>query len=215
MDIAALLATVDIFQALPARTIERLAAGAQSIELAAGDTSNALEAGGAVLFVVDGRVRASTVSGVRIGFADLAAGDAHGLVEATGEAPVAPCALLGLDGSRIVVVAADAFLAAVRSNAASAFALAQRLAGMLATQERANDPLQKVYRDILRAARPVGDSRWTIDPLPKHRDLAAAAGVDEGEAASAIAHLIRLGVARRRYPALDIEDREALRALAG
>lgn len=215
MHTAALLAAIDIFAALPSRVIERLAAGATLLELSPGETSNVLERGHAVLFVVSGRLRASAVSGSRIGFADLEAGDTHGLVESVAEMTAPPCALLAMDAVKAVVVPADSVVAAVRTNVTTAFAAAGRMARLLVARGAANDPMQKVYRDILRAARPAGDSRWTIDPLPRHRDLAASAGVEESDAASAIAHLIRIGVARRRYPALDIEDREALRALAG
>ncbi|MCC6920299.1 MAG: hypothetical protein IT548_13950 [Alphaproteobacteria bacterium] len=214
MDIAARLARIEIFAPLQGRALERLSAGAAAVDLAAGETSNALESGAVLLFIESGRLRVSAMSRGRIGFADLGAGEVQGLVEAVAGNPVPPCAVLALDATTALALRAEAVVTAVRSNAASSFALARRFAAGLADQAAASDPLQKVYRDILRAARPIGDSRWTVDPLPRHRDLAASAGVEEGDAASAIAHLVRIGVARRRYPALDIEDREALQALA-
>jgi CRP-like cAMP-binding protein len=215
MDNAARLAAIDLLAFLPVRARERLESSAAALDLGPGDTSNALEAGGLVLFVMSGRLRVSTIAGSRIGFADLTPGDISGLAETVAGLPVPPCAILALDRTEAIAVPAEALRVAIRSNAPAAYAVARHLAGLLMAKDAAADPLQKVYRDMLRAARPVGDSRWTIDPLPRHRDLAASAGVDEGDAASAIAHLIRLGVARRRYPALDIEDRDALRALAG
>ena len=51
--------------------------------------------------------------------------------------------------------------------------------------------------------------------MPKHRELAERAGVEEAEAASAVAALIQDGVARRDYPALVINDIRRLSDLAG
>lgn len=213
MDIAARLAAFEILAPSSGRVLTRLAAAV--VDLSAGETSNALESGGMVVFVETGKLRISSISGTRIGFADIDDGGIYGLAEAVSGAALPPCAVLALDQTKALAVPGDALSAAIRSNTACAIAVAERFARALIANSAGTDPLQKIYRDILRAARPVGDARWTVDPLPRHKELAANAGVDESVAASAVAHLIRIGVARRRYPALDIEDREALRALAG
>jgi CRP-like cAMP-binding protein len=206
---------LDLVAALPPRTQARLAPHARGFDIAAGDTCDALGQDGLVLFVLAGRLRVSACTDGRIAYVDLAGGAAAGLVEAVMGRSCGPRAVLALEDSHIVVLPAAPLLAAVAASAAASFALARRLAGALAAAEGSDDPLQRVFRDLLRATRPLGEARWTVDPLPRHRELAERAGVAEEAAAAAVAHLVRLGVARRRYPALDIEDREALRALAG
>lgn len=213
-DIDAIFSAHEVLATLPARARDRLAAQAQLINLPARETSNAAEADGAAIFVASGTLRASSLIDGAIVFHDLEAGGALGLLDAIlGQTPP-PAALLAVNDVKAIVLPAAAALIAIKSNAAAASALALHFAKMLEQRGAVTDPLQLVYRDLLRAAKPVGDSRWTVDPMPRHRELAQRAGVGEEEAASAVANLVRLGVARRRYPALDIEDREALRAMA-
>jgi len=214
MDVAAFLAAHDLLAALPARARDRLAPLAQVCSLAAGETSNAAEIDGTAVFVVSGSLRASSLAGGTIVFQDVEAGGALGLAEAILGQPPRAAALLALSQVEAIMLPAANVLASIKANAAAASALALHFARALEQRAAGSDPLQLVYRDILRAAKPMGDTRWTIDPMPRHRDLAQRAGVGEEEAASAIANLVRLGVARRRYPALDIEDREALRSMA-
>jgi CRP-like cAMP-binding protein len=57
-------------------------------------------------------------------------------------------------------------------------------------------------------------AEWRIARMPKHRELADRADVDEAEAASAVAKLIQSGVARRNYPGLIIDDMAQLNRLA-
>ncbi len=51
--------------------------------------------------------------------------------------------------------------------------------------------------------------------MPKHRELADEAGVEEALTAGAVASLIQQGVARRDYPGLVINDMARLNELAG
>jgi CRP-like cAMP-binding protein len=214
MDIAAFFPAHALLAPLPARARERLMPQAQACNLAAGETSNAAESEGAAIFVTSGVLRASSLQDGAILFHDIEAGGVLGLDEAMlGHEPHA-AALLAVSDVTAIVLPASSVLAAIKGSAAASFALALHFAKAMDQRLSACDPLQLVYRDILRAAKPMGETRWTIDPMPRHRDLAQRAGVGEEEAASAIANLVRLGVARRRYPALDIEDREALRSLA-
>jgi CRP-like cAMP-binding protein len=57
-------------------------------------------------------------------------------------------------------------------------------------------------------------AEWRIPRMPKHRELAERADVDEADAASAVARLIQSGVARRDYPGLIIDDISQLNRLA-
>lgn len=76
-------------------------------------------------------------------------------------------------------------------------------------------PSHRLYGQLIMIARPNGgDGNWRIARMPRHRELAAEAGLSEEAAADAIAHLISTGVARRDYPGLEIINYEALRRLA-
>lgn len=55
---------------------------------------------------------------------------------------------------------------------------------------------------------------WRIPKMPKHRELADRADVEEAEAASAVAKLIQSGIARRNYPGLIIDDMAQLNRLS-
>lgn len=57
-------------------------------------------------------------------------------------------------------------------------------------------------------------AEWKIGRMPKHRELADRAGVEETDAANAVAKLIQSGVARRNYPGLVIADMTQLNRLS-
>ncbi len=54
---------------------------------------------------------------------------------------------------------------------------------------------------------------WKIENMPKHRELAQDAGVEEVDAANAVAVLIQEKIARRDYPGLIIDDMAKLEKL--
>ena len=56
--------------------------------------------------------------------------------------------------------------------------------------------------------------QWRIQKMPKHRELADKAGVDEAMAASAVAKLIQERVAIRDYPGLVIMDMNELESMS-
>lgn len=77
-------------------------------------------------------------------------------------------------------------------------------------------PEQRIFAaliDYVSRSATTGD--WRIEKMPKHRELAEKAGVDETEAAGAVAMLIQDGIAQRDYPALIINDIRRLNNLAG
>ena len=77
-------------------------------------------------------------------------------------------------------------------------------------------PEQRIFAALMDyVERAPTSGEWRIEKMPKHRELAEKAGVEETEAASAVAALIQDGVARRDYPALIINDIRRLNALAG
>ena len=76
-------------------------------------------------------------------------------------------------------------------------------------------PEQRVFAALLQfVERSAVNGDWRIDRMPKHRELADQAGVEEAIAASAVAALIQEGVAKREYPGLIINDMQRLNQLA-
>ncbi len=76
-------------------------------------------------------------------------------------------------------------------------------------------PDQRVYAELVRLARPeqAGSSRWLIRELPTHQDLARWAQTSREVVASAVAELVRRGVAERRTRSLHITDYGTLKSL--
>lgn len=75
-------------------------------------------------------------------------------------------------------------------------------------------PERRIYAALVEIAERSSGAEWRIRQMPKHRELAEIAGVQDAEAASAVAALIQQGVARREYPGLIISDYSRLAALA-
>ncbi|WDI33191.1 Crp/Fnr family transcriptional regulator [Hyphococcus flavus] len=94
--------------------------------------------------------------------------------------------------------------------------LAQKLAAhRLNIETTQAAPEQRVYAALLKCvARDPVDGLWRIEKMPKHRELADQAGVDEAAAAGAVAALIQEGVAHRDYPGLIVNDMSRLNQLA-
>lgn len=77
-------------------------------------------------------------------------------------------------------------------------------------------PEQRVFTELLKFVERDGVSGlWRVPQMPKHRELADLAGVDEAVAANAVANLIQEGVARREYPGLVVLDMGRFNELAG
>ncbi len=77
-------------------------------------------------------------------------------------------------------------------------------------------PEQRIFAELVKFIQRDGVSgQWRVPRMPKHRELAELADVDENVAAAAIAEIIQEGIARRDYPGLVITDMARLNALAG
>ncbi len=72
---------------------------------------------------------------------------------------------------------------------------------------------QRIHEALLKLV-DVAAGGWRIARMPKHRELAEVAQVDEALTAETIAQLISNGVATRDYPGLVIDNIEELRRLA-
>lgn len=76
-------------------------------------------------------------------------------------------------------------------------------------------PERRIYSVLLECvARDAVSGLWRIARMPKHRELADRAGVDEADAAAAVAALIQDNVAQRDYPGLIVNDMARLNQLA-
>ena len=79
-----------------------------------------------------------------------------------------------------------------------------------------DDPSKKVYRvlrDMARTQQVLNGTEWRIPQLPKHKDLAERAMVQEVEVAEAIANLISEDIAEREYPGLVVKDVQRFKSL--
>ncbi len=77
-------------------------------------------------------------------------------------------------------------------------------------------PQQRVYSQLIKyVERDEITGCWRVPQMPKHRELADLANVDENVAAAAVATLIQEGIAQRDYPGLVVNDMTRLHELAG
>lgn len=92
---------------------------------------------------------------------------------------------------------------------------ARRLAGDIRAGADGSSPEQRIFAALIGLVeRDAVAALWRIPKMPKHRELADRANVEEHAAANAVAKLIQTGVARRDYPGLVIEDMARLNKLA-
>ncbi len=77
-------------------------------------------------------------------------------------------------------------------------------------------PQQRVFAQLLKfIERDNVQGLWRVPQMPKHRELADLADVEEGIAAGAVATLIQEGIAQRDYPGLIVNDMARLNELVG
>ena len=216
------------FRDLPAATLSRMCAAAELRRYADGETVAAAAQwdGSEFLGVLEGAVssaRLDAASGAMV-FRQYAVGEVYALAQAV--AGVSPDTedntTLTADGPVLLLVGdAETLCALVDMDTGLARALMRFFAAELA--EAGGAPLalemsaeRRVYEVLMEYVEkdPVqGD--WRIARMPKHREVAARARVDESAAAAAVARLIENGVVRREYPGLVINRIEELRKLAG
>lgn len=217
-----------LFQDLPPAVLKRLQESSERRHYGAGQTMFSLgQYDGAEFFVViAGVLRLNIVhagSG-EIVIEDFEAHSIFGLEAALCEDSEDICRSLAVTAHHdLEVLALD--MGAFRKLAAARPSLMRNIAGYLA-RETANlryrtapakaAPEQRIFTallDFVRQDPSSGD--WRIERMPKHRELAEIAGVDEPSAAGAVASLIQDGVAQRDYPGLIINDIRRLSKLSG
>lgn len=177
----------------------------------------------AVFFVVSGAVRVATSTGTagEIAFIDLGAGSQFGELSAIDGQPRS--ASVFSKGNCIVASVESAqFISILMTNPQVSLALLQHLTSIIRNNNKrivdlsTRTDVQRVYSELLRLSEPdpQGDGSWLITRMPKHKEIAAWAGTTEESVATALGQLIKVGLAKRRYPALHITDRAKVRLLA-
>jgi len=177
----------------------------------------------AVFFVVSGAVRVTTAAGQtgQIAFIDIGAGGHFGELSAIDGQPRS-ASVYSRGHCVLALVDSAQFNNILLSHPQAAFALLQHLTSIIRNNNRrivdlsTRTDVQRVYSEILRLSEPdpQGDGSWLITRMPKHKEIAAWAGTTEESVAIALGQLIKVGLAKRRYPALQIMDRAKVRLLA-
>lgn len=155
---------------------------------------------------------------------DIPTGSSYGLSMAISDLGKSNCNQLtltaGESGATLIVIEADRFREIILQRPTLSRVLMQHFADMLVRQEMStpvssDNSSKRIYSELLKLLeRDVVADNWRIEKMPKHREVAQLAGVEEAEAASAIAIIIQEGVARRDYPGLIIDDIGRLNHLA-
>lgn len=222
---AAAIAEATPFRDLPEQVIASLAEAGSVRSYSAGETVFAMGQfdGSEFLIVRSGKLqaaRADQKTGSML-IEHIQAGDVFGLAYAViGEDVRAPVGVSLAAERDCEIVAIDA--AALRLIVSQRPSLTRNLMLFFARKalgdERLSEesfPERRVYAALSELAeRDAVTSEWRISRMPKHRELADRANVEEADAANAVARLIQSGVARRNYPGLIIDDMAQLGRLA-
>lgn len=224
--VAETIAAAEPFADLPDQVISALCAAARLRTYAAGETVLAMGQfdGSEFMIVRSGKIKVSHAdarSGAML-FEEISAGEIYGLAFAAIGVDAAQLAGISLAAERdsvIVAVDAEALRELARERPSLTRNLMLHFARNLSGDQRASteetSPERRVYAALASyIERDAVSAEWRIPRMPKHRELADRADVDEAEAASAVARLIQSGVARRNYPGLIIDDIAQLNRLA-
>ena len=223
--VKAAIAANPAFCDLPRAVIEAVSDAASFRECVDGETIFASgQFDGSVFYLVSaGRLKVARLNAGtgEMQLETLRKGDVFGLAAAvlgpeTAAASISMTAAGAL--THIVEIEADAFRDVLAQRATLARALmkffAQRLLAFEEPEAIEMSPGRRVYSELVRLLeRDTVSNEWVIAKLPKHRELAEICGVEEAEAAAAIADIIQEGVARRDYPGLVILDMARLNQL--
>lgn len=220
--VAAAVARAAPFAELHAAIIEAILELAERRDYAADETiySPGQHDGSEFLVVESGGLKASHVdlktgsmvierfaAGASFALAEIVSGEVASLqrMTVTAEAATRVVSIDG-EGFRVLVSQRPALSRALMLHFARAL-----VAGAAPIGSSAAAPESRVFATLMSyVERDAVSGLWRIVRMPKHRELAQRAGVEEPAAANAVAHLIQAGVARRAYPGLVIDDLAAL-----
>ena len=222
-----LLGAAQPFQVLPKAVLETIAEIADVRSYVAGETIAAVGQFDASEFflVLSGDLKARRIeptSGAMV-VESHEQGSLYGLAEALADGPIADMELVSLTAEGdvdVLAIDAEGFRLIVSQRPTLTRSLMLYFAnlvagGALRAISAEASPEQRVYAALLEHVELAGPAGpWRVEKMPKHRELADRAGVDESFAAQAIAKIIHDGVVRRNYPGLIVEDIEKLKAVA-
>lgn len=226
-DFAEALSTMAPFQDLSAAVRDSLYENSDKREYSAGQTVFSLGQydGGEFFVVLHGKLRVSLVEAETgaIMIEEYGRGDIFGLEVALTDDKADLCSQLAVTAEEdLVLIAIEA--ASFRTLAAGRPSLMRNIAAFFAqqlatqrfkTSAMQTAPEQRIFAALLELVeRDPVNGKWRIQKMPKHRELADRADVDEALTAGAVATLIQDGVAERDYPGLIINDMNRLNALA-
>jgi CRP/FNR family transcriptional regulator, cyclic AMP receptor protein len=226
-DFADALSSVSIFQDLPVPVMDSICESSDRRQYDAGHTVfSAGNYDASEFFIItSGRVRISLVdpeTGAMV-IEELDEGAVFGLELALAEGAADAFQTLSVTAEEdLDLIAIDA--AAFRALASQRPSLMRNIA-MFFAQELSTlrlktifaeaAPHQRVYAALLHfVERDEMTGSWRIQQMPKHRQLAEQAGVEEAVTADAVATLIQDGVVQRDYPGMVINDISRLNELA-
>lgn len=220
------LAGSKLFEKLPKAAIAEIEAMCKWQEFGPEETiidASAEPSRDAVFFVVSGSVRVASSTGQagEIAFIDLGAGAQFGELSAIDGQPRS-ASVHARDHCVIASVETAQFIEILLANPQVSLALLRHLTSIIRNNNKrivdlsTRTDVQRVYSELLRLSEPDprGDGSWLINRMPKHKEIAAWAGTTEESVANALGQLIKVGLAKRRYPALHILDRAKVRLLA-
>jgi len=221
------LAGISLFQDLPAAVRQALSDSADQRTYSAGQTVFSVgQYDGAEFYVVlSGRLKITITdseNGAMI-IEEFGANSIFGLELSLceGNAGVAQqMSVTAEEDLQLIAVDAESFRALAGQRPSLMRKVALFLSAELATVRFKSTavlsaPEQRVFAALLQfVERDAVSGAWRIQKMPKHRELADLAGVEEALAASAVAALIQEEVAQRDYPGMIINDLNRLNQLA-
>ena len=222
-----ILSKITPFEDLPDPVLSLLSVKSETRSYSAGETVFSLGQydGGEFLAVLSGALKVSVMDGATgaMLIEETPEGGVFGLEIAIAEPDPSMYQQISVTAEKdckLVMIDAAEFKTLAAARPSLMRNVAAYLANQLVAQRfRAMDaqaaPEQRVYAVLLECvARDPLSGAWRIERMPKHRELADRAGVEEADAAGAVAALIQKGVAQRSYPGLIVNDMSRLNQLA-
>ena len=217
------LAQVKLFSSLEADAREALERGCAWRRYRAGE--RVFERGSQsseVFFMIEGAVNIVSFSstGREITFAAVGAGETVGELAAI-DGQTRSASVVATEDSLLAILPAESFIELLKRNGEVAFALLQRMSGIVrkgtdqVIQVSSVAATNRVYSELLRRAErdPTVPDLWVIKPLPPIRELASTAGTTRELVSNTLNRLYPSGLIRRKGHNLYVMDRSALEEL--
>jgi CRP/FNR family cyclic AMP-dependent transcriptional regulator len=175
-----------------------------------------------VFFVIEGAVNIVSFSstGREITFAEVGFGETVGELAAIDGQPRS-ASVVATEDSLLAILPAESFIELLKRNGEVAFALLQRMSGIVrkgtdqVIQVSSVAATNRVYSELLSRAEqdPTVPDLWVIKPLPPIRELASTVGTTRELVSNTLNRLYPSGLIRRKGTNLYIMDRSALEEL--